>query len=138
MEMEVQHMMDRLILERKKLITEQGLTKAQATSVVMESVRNNTDFFRSGMNKQIDLISEQLKQAVAKPIRDQSLKEKGAEFSWILGSVKTSHCPDCNRMARQTPRTIPEWEKFGVGLPRDGLTQCNIGCQCMLKKEEKK
>jgi len=133
-EMELSHMMERLELERDKLIIERGLTKTQATKIVMETVGKNTDFFKSSMNRQIKIISEQLKQAVAKPVREQALKVKGAKFRWVLGSVKTSHCPDCNRMSRKDPQTIPEWESHGVGLPREGLTQCNIGCQCMLIK----
>ncbi len=133
LELEAGYLIDRMKLERDKLILEQGLSRTVATNTILDQIKNNEGFYRSAINKQIGIISEQIKQAVAKPIRDVALKEKGAIFAWILGSVKTSHCPDCNKMSSQSPRTVPEWLEFGVGLPRDGMTECNVGCKCMMK-----
>ncbi|MEA2113324.1 MAG: hypothetical protein U9P63_01535, partial [Patescibacteria group bacterium] len=54
------------------------------------------------------------------------------KVEWIL-EPGAEHCDDCLMMSGQIG-TKEELKEFGVGLPGQGLTECNVGCKCMLSR----
>lgn len=134
--LEVDYLVGRLALERKKLI-KQGMKAAAADKFLAQQIKAGEGYYKTFANKMSRIISESMKQAIAEPVREFSKENPQQKYEWVLGSVKTSHCPDCLELSGKEPRTIDEWLELGYGLPRDGLTVCNIGCQCMLSPVSK-
>lgn len=130
---ETNYLFDQIESEQMKR-QERGMTPAAANKSILADVKNNADFMKAWNNK-IDKIAEALQnEMVAKPVNIYADANPQLLFNWILGFVKTSHCGDCERMSQMEARTIEEWRAEGVGLPREGLTECNIGCKCMLEE----
>lgn len=131
--MEANHLMDQMELETLKLI-EAGYPKNLAMNEVLRQMEKNEGFMRAWTNRVNRVIAEQTKGLIAKPVEHYAEKNKDLKFHWVLGSVKTQHCPDCLRLSKMEPKNIQEWREMGFGLPREGGTKCNVGCQCMLSK----
>jgi hypothetical protein len=132
-DMEVDTLLNRLALEYDKIIAT-GLTIDQANQQILDMVNNETGFYGSWRNSQKKIIRTMEKELVAKPMVLFANLNPRDKFNWILsGSVK-EHCVDCSSLSRMEPRTISEWRKLGFGLPREALTECTYGCQCMLEK----
>ncbi len=132
LELEAQAIVDKAILESKKLQAN-GVPKALADQTVLQTYFREEDYINAWNNHIDKIINEMTKQLVAKPVRLYSKANPTEKYEWVLGSVKTSHCPDCLSLSSMEPQTIPEWESHGKGLPRDGGTVCNVGCKCLLK-----
>jgi len=127
---EGQYLMDRAILEQEKLVAN-GVAPRVATATVLKQIGTESEFVRAWMNKNERIIDELHSQLVAKPIRQVGLDNPEQLWLWELDSG-AKHCGDCIVMADAPPRTIEEILDEGVGLPRDGDTQCNVGCKCQL------
>lgn len=129
---EAQYLVDQLELEYKKMVAT-GTPASSARASVIAQVRDGSGIMQAWVNKQNRIINELTKSMVAAPVNDAAALGKS---HWVLGAVKTSHCPDCLHMAEISeadgPKTIAAWRKYGVGLPREGKTQCSYGCRCML------
>ena len=129
--MEVNALLDRLSLEVNKMIAG-GMTSTEANAVVMGWVIQGEEFYKSWATKQKKLISSLENSLVAKPVALYAAVNPKEKLKWELGTVKTVHCADCLMLNQQEPRTLKKWRDFGYGLPREGLTKCNVGCKCML------
>lgn len=129
---EAQYIVDQLELEFKKRIA-MGMTKSTAKAEIIADIREGTGVMQAWVNKQNRIVNELTKSMVAAPVTDAIARQK---CHWVLGAVKTSHCPDCLKMSdisdSDGPKTAEEWRKYGVGLPREGKTECSYGCRCML------
>lgn len=132
LEQELNHFLDKAILERAKLV-EGGMPLKQANKTILDMALSAEDFSRTFSNRMDGIVSEIGKQTVAKPVNIYSKDKPNQKYEWVLGTVKTSHCTDCNRLSKMTARTLDEWRAEGVGLPREGQTKCNVGCKCMLR-----
>lgn len=132
---EAQYLVDQLELEYKKKLVA-GLSSSTAKNEIIADIRQGTGVMQAWVNKQNRIINELTKSMVAAPVNDYANENKAAVFDWVLGSVKTSHCGDCIRMSNLSdsdgPKTLDGWRKHGVGLPREGKTECSYGCRCML------
>ena len=131
-EAEIEAFVNRANIEVLKLQNTNGITQDAAIATVLGQIETNQDFAKAFFNKVDSITAEIGKQAVARPVREFAKQDSGQLFEWHLGSVKSVHCPDCLRESGKDARTITEWLKDGVGLPREGLTACNVGCRCML------
>jgi len=129
---EAQYLVDQLELEFKKRVAT-GQTASTVKAEIIADIREGAGVMQPWINKQNRIINELTKSMVAAPVSEVVAKGKS---DWVLGSVKTEHCPDCLRMAEisdtEGPKTITAWRKYGVGLPREGKTACSYGCRCML------
>lgn len=132
LEMEANALLDRALVERAKLIALEDVTPKQATEIIETAILSSEGFANTWNNNIDRVVREMGKQLVAKPVRTLAQEDKSQLFDWVLGSVKSKHCPDCQRLSLMDARTVPQWEAEGKGLPRDGLTACNVGCRCML------
>ena len=132
MEIEAIYLLQKSELEVQKLVVQQGLSKKVATSQVLGIIANKEEFMGVWMNRNRKLIDEMHSQLVAQPMREYAKKNKKQLYAWVLDS-RAKHCGDCLDMSELEPRTIAEWEEQGVGLPREGGTQCNVGCKCNLE-----
>jgi hypothetical protein len=131
LQFEANALLEKALLEKSKLEAT-GLSKRQATKQIIDQVTGGQEFAKTWNNHVDSIVGEMGKQLVAKPVNLYGEAHPTQNFAWILGSVKTHHCPDCLRLSNMEPRTIAEWEKIGLGLPREGRTACNVGCKCML------
>lgn len=127
---EANYILERAILERDKIIS-QGVSKRIATATILKQIGTEAEFMASWTNKNKRIIDEIHSQLVAQPIRQLGIDNKSQKFQWILDSG-ANHCGDCDAMADLEPRTMEKWLDEGVGLPREGLTKCNVGCKCQL------
>ena len=132
MELEASYLLGRSELEVKKLMLQEGLTKKVATAQVVNLITNKEEFMSVWINRNKRLIDEMHSQLVAQPIKKYGKENKKQKFVWVL-DARAKHCGDCMDMSKLEAMTIVEWEEQGVGLPRDGLTQCNVGCKCSLQ-----
>jgi len=132
LEAEANALMDKALLERAKLIALEDYSPKQATEIIETAILSSEGFANTWNNNIDRVVREMGKQLVAKPVRTLAMEDKAQKFDWVLGSVKSKHCPDCLRLSGMEARTVPEWESLGYGLPRDGLTKCSVGCRCML------
>ena len=132
LELEAQAMVNRAILESKKLQAD-GMSKSLADKTILKSYFDGENFVKVWNNHINKIINEMTKQLVAKPVRLYAKANPEQKYEWVLGSVKTKHCTDCESHSLMEPQTISEWESHGKGLPRDGDTVCNVGCKCLLK-----
>jgi len=132
LELEANALLDRAVVERAKLVAD-GVSSKDANKRISTSILTGTDFAQPWNNKADKIITEMTKQLVAKPVKVFADENPKFLYSWVLGSVKTRHCPDCLRLSNMEPQTLKDWESHGKGLPREGLTVCNVGCKCMLK-----
>ncbi len=139
--MEMEGMVDQFIntarVEQRKLMAT-GMSKQQALKVVMGDLKNIGNPKYSGIfsglrTKVKTIVREHEKQHVAKPIEEIGKTNKKQRFFWVLGAVKSDHCADCYAHSSMEPKTRDEWISMGKGLPRWGMTICNIGCKCMLQ-----
>lgn len=131
--LEAQSLFDRYeLIEIKKRAVQGGITIKQAQIQVVNEILNETNFMNTWTNRNKKIIAELTSQIVAQPVNDFAKANPEQKFTWELGSVKTEHCPDCEFLSGETARTISEWREFGYGLPREGNTACNVGCNCML------
>lgn len=131
-EAEIEAFISRAQIEVRKLQVNNSLSQSAAIDAIVGQILAQEDIAQVFFNR-IDAITQEIgKQVVARPVRLFAKKDSGQLFDWKLGSVKSKHCPDCLRESRKEPRTVTEWLKDGVGLPREGLTICNVGCKCML------
>ena len=133
LEAEANALLDRALVEKAKLVATGQATEKEAEKIITDTITAGAEFAGS-WNTRIDkIVREMGKQLVAQPVRTLAQQNPTAKFHWVLGSVKSVHCPDCQRLSDiKEARTVAEWESEGVGLPRDGLTICNVGCRCML------
>ena len=130
---EAQTLLDRYeYVETKKLQVQAGVSKKVAQSMLVDQIVNEEEFMRTWVNRNRRVIDEMTAQLVAQPINDYAKQNPKAKFTWVLGTVKTEHCPDCLKLSSMKPRTMSEWRSLGYGLPREGGTACNVGCNCML------
>jgi len=53
------------------------------------------------------------------------------EIIWLLGPVKTEHCPDCEALAALGWQLIAD-DPFDGAYPCSGATQCLTNCRCDL------
>lgn len=129
---EAQYLVDQLELEYKKRVA-MGMPGITAKNEIIADIREGSGVMKAWINKQNRIIDEMTKSMVAAPVSDAVAKGKS---HWVLGAVKTTHCPDCLHMSEisetEGPKTLEGWRKYGVGLPREGKTQCSYGCRCML------
>lgn len=130
-EAEIEAFVNRANIEVLKL-RNNGVSEKDALATIIGQITGQEEFARSFFNRMDSVVSEIGKQATARPVREFAKKDSGQLFSWELGSVKSHHCPDCLRQSQKDPKTVEDWLKDGVGLPREGLTVCNVGCKCML------
>jgi len=144
---EAQHIIDNLKVEKNSMIWEQrkaGVSfrdaEKEANKEIFDMIRNSTGIMQAFENRQNRLVAELTKQMVAAPANMLAGKNPDHAFKWVLGSVKTHHCPDCLKLSKMPARNVKEWRKLGYGLPREGKTICKQGCQCLLEpaKENKK
>lgn len=131
-ESEIEAFINRANVEIKKLQNE-GQSEKQASAIVRGQILGHEDFAKTFFHTVDKVIQEIGKQTVARPVREFAKKDSGQLYDWELGSVKSVHCPDCLRVSRLDSKTVSGWLKEGVGLPREGLTICNVGCRCMLR-----
>ena len=108
-----------------------GYTSAQAKKEIINNILSGDGFARSWQNRFNRMISQIEKEAIAQPVNNYGASGN-KKFVWVLGAVKTHHCQDCLRLSTLPAKTIEEWRAEGYGLPREGGTECNVGCQCML------
>jgi hypothetical protein len=129
---EAQYLVDVLEIEYKKRIAT-GQAAAAVKAAITQDIKTGSGVMQAWVNKQNRIVNELTKAMVAAPVNNAVGAQK---CDWILGAVKTQHCPDCSRMAQisidEGPKTRADWENYGVGLPREGKTQCSFGCRCML------
>lgn len=129
---EAQYLVDQLELEYKKRVA-MGMPGITAKNEIIADIREGSGVMKAWINKQNRIIDEMTKSMVAAPVSDAVAKGKS---HWVLGAVKTAHCPDCLHMSEisdsEGPKTLEAWRKYGVGLPREGKTKCSYGCRCML------
>jgi len=142
---EAQHVIDNLKIEKESMIWEMRKSGVpirdaakEADRVILNMIKNSEGIIKTFENRQNRLIAELTKQMVAAPANMLAGKNKDKKFAWVLGSVKTHHCPDCLALSKMPPRTIQEWRDLGFGVPREGLTECKQGCQCLLKPAKEK
>jgi hypothetical protein len=146
LEAQGQELMDQAEIEAKTHRQLFGGTMEQAWDVVISDLEHFDDpdygkisgLKHGGMFKRIKsniqrTIREQTKGMVAQPVEQVGRGETGQLFFWELGIVRTDHCDDCYRHSRMGAKTRQGWLDLGRGLPRWGMTECNIGCRCMLR-----
>jgi len=124
------YLLDRAVLEMEKLVAD-GVSPKVAEQTILNQIGTGEAFVGSWLNKNKRIVDELHSQLVAKPVKVYAEKNPSAKFIWVLDSG-AKHCGDCLTMADLEPRTMEKWLDEGVGLPRDGLTQCNVGCKCQL------
>lgn len=130
--LEIDQLIDGLAIDYLKNV-DAGMNRKQALGTVLTEIENKTGRVQIFENRIKRLVKEQVKVAIAKPAIEQATENPDIKYKWILGDVATHHCSDCLMLSKQPARTINEWRAFGKGLPREGLTQCNVGCRCALK-----
>jgi len=131
MEMEVDHLINRLALQFQKDISS-GVPLKDARQQLLSDIKNNEVIYGTFVNSQKAMVRGLTNALVAKPVNLYAQANPKQKFSWVLGSVKTVHCPDCLYLSQQTARTIDEWRELGFGLPREASTECSVGCKCQL------
>ena len=132
LEAEANALLDRALVEKARLVATGQATEKEAEEAIKQVILTGEGFAGS-WNTHVDkIVREMGKQLVAQPVRTLAQQDTALKFNWVLGSVKTSHCPDCQRLSGMEARTVAGWEELGTGLPRDGLTICNVGCRCLL------
>jgi hypothetical protein len=131
LEFEAENLVGRAIVEQKKLES-YGMKPSDAQAQIIRAVKSSDDFVGVWENHVDKIVNEMSKQLVAKPAITLGQKNPDQLFKWVLGSVKTSHCPDCLFLTKEEPRTLKGWQALNYGLPREGGTVCNVGCKCML------
>jgi len=126
---EVNLLVDTMVLETKRLIT-RGYSKQKAISLIMNDFNKGENFMSAWSNKQSRMMQLAYKNVVQNT--NKSVIKKDEKVKWVLepGAV---HCADCEMM-RGEIGTKEELLAFGVGLPGDGMTECSVGCKCMLVK----
>ena len=144
LEIEADYIMQQAEIEAKNYAQTFGVPIQQGWDVVIADLENfddpnynkNGGLFRGAKTRIQRTIREQTKHMVAKPVEELA-KDKDQLFFWELGIVKSDHCGDCYRHSRMGAKTKAGWLDLGKGLPRWGLTECNIGCRCMLRPTSK-
>ena len=58
-------------------------------------------------------------------------RDLNGQYRWDYSPSVADHCGDCSHRNGQI-KSAREWMR--IGLPREGKTQCNGGCQCKLVK----
>ena len=99
------------------------------------AITTATDEFKAVLGP---FIKELVETSVAKPVETFADAQPDAKFRWVLGQVKTEHCPDCLMLSKKGALTKKQWLALGYGLPRHGKTECNVGCKCMLVPADQK
>lgn len=139
---EAEHLVDDLVLEYEKLSINPSIGPRRAEEMIEAMISTNDGIIKAFNNRQNRLIADLEKEMVARPVNDFAASHPDQRFDWVLGFVKTSHCSDCIKMSKTSqaegPKTIKEWRAYGVGLPREGQTECSYGCQCMLRPADGK
>jgi len=149
---QAKHIIDDLEVMRANEIykgMKEGLSRRKAENaankIVLTIIQDGEGIIKRFENTQNRIVAELTKNIIAAPSTLVASKNPGELFEWRLGSVKTTHCPDCNFASGLEPRTLAEWKevknpKTGklIGLPREGKTACNVGCQCMFKPVKRK
>ena len=133
---EADRLIDDLVLKYKDYQINGGMSKRAAAKATLKLITDVDDVVKVWENRQNRVIAEMTNKLVASPVNQYAKEKPDTEFDWILGSVKTSHCADCNKLSKMKPRTLKEWRKLGYGLPREGQTECSYGCKCMLTPVE--
>ena len=127
---EGEYLLDRAILEADKLVAD-GVPPKVAEKTILAQIGSEEAFVGAWMNKNKRIIDELHSQLVATPVKVYADRNPNEKFIWVLDSG-AKHCGDCLAMADMPPSTMEKVLDEGVGLPRDGLTQCNVGCKCQL------
>lgn len=140
LETEATNLLNRIELDILREM-DNGTPQKAAEASTYAKIKAGSEFMREAENRLNRVVSEMENRLVAKPVQQYEQDNPKAKYHWILGEVKTEHCPDCSMMAeiseREGAKTIEEWRSYGVGLPREGKTTCNVGCKCMLLPEGK-
>jgi len=129
---EVDRLIDDMIFEKTRLMRN-GASARRANAVIKGMIDNEDGVYKSWLNRQDKIIQELTNTLVQAPAMEVANQNPRLKHAWVLGVVKTSHCSDCKRLSSMEPRTIDEWRKIGLGLPREGQTICSYGCRCLLK-----
>jgi len=129
LEMQFSELTDTMIIETKRKIV-QGYSKQQAITMIMGDFNSGKNFMNTWVNKQDRMIKLAYKNVIQNT--NKSIIKKDEKVRWVIESG-AEHCEDCLMMNGQVG-TMSELRAFGVGLPGDGLTKCNVGCACMLEK----
>lgn len=110
----------------------QGYSKTTAINIIMNDFNNGEGIMKAWVNKQNRVVRNAYNDFTQKAVNNymQTSKEK---VLWIL-EVGAEHCDDCLYMSEKPPMTISEIRQEGFGLPGEGLTECNVGCRCMLQE----
>ena len=140
LEIEADYIMQQAEIEAKNYAQTFGVPLSEGWDEVLKDLENfdspdynkNGGLFAGAKTRIQRTIREQTKHMVAKPV-EQLSKDKGQLFFWELGIVKSDHCGDCYAHSRMGAKTKAQWLDLGKGLPRWGMTECNIGCRCMLR-----
>lgn len=133
--LDIDNLIEGLIIDVLKY-KDSGLNDREALEAVRSEISSEQGRYKAFRNRMKRQIKEHIKVAIAKPAIEASNDEPDLKFRWILGDVKTKHCPDCLALSREKARTIDEWRMFGKGLPREGLTACSVGCRCALRPSQ--
>jgi hypothetical protein len=132
---EAESLVNQLVLDYAKRRRQPGKTALQIANEIADEVMNGTGVMQGWINRNNKIVNNLTKELVNRPMEELA-GDKKKRFNWVLGSVKTEHCPDCLRMSKisesEGPKTTEEWRSYGVGLPREGETECSYGCRCML------
>ena len=129
--LEVDHLINRIALQFKKDISA-GVPLKDARQQLLSDIKKNEGIYGTFVTSQKAMVQGLTNELVAKPVNLYAKANPKQKFSWVLGSVKTVHCPDCSYLSGLSARTIAEWEDEGYGLPRQARTRCNVGCKCQL------
>lgn len=135
LEAEANHLVDMMDLEVMKRMR-RGIPEREAVNTVMTELEKGEGFARAWTNRQNKLIASMDNETVARPVQHHAENNPNMKFAWVLGAVKTSHCSDCLRLSKMEPRTVKAWRQLGYGLPREGETECSVGCKCALAEVE--
>jgi len=135
LEAEANHLLDQMETEVLRRVR-RGIPQKNALASVLGDLDKGEGIAKAWSNRQNRLIAGLDKEMVARPVHHEAEDNPHQKYAWVLGAVKTSHCGDCLSLSQMEPKTYAGWRAQGFGLPRDGDTECNVGCQCMLVKAE--
>ncbi|MCF7801089.1 MAG: hypothetical protein K9N34_03630 [Candidatus Marinimicrobia bacterium] len=133
LEAEANHLLDLMDAEVMKRMR-RGIPEREAVNAVLTELEKGEGFARAWTNTQNRLINSMDNETIARPTIHHAENNPNQKYAWVLGAVKTSHCSDCLRLSKMAPRSAKAWRELGYGLPREGETECSVGCKCNLVK----
>lgn len=132
LDIEAEYLFNQAELEIKQNVRH-GESKKAAIKIVENAILKGDGFAKPWFTRINRIESKLINNMVARPVENYAEQNKKLKFLWVLSSVKVNHCPDCISLSAMEARTIVDWRALGFGLPREGQTQCNVGCGCMLE-----